>query len=169
MRDINLLTIHCSATPNGRWTTTADIDAWHRERGFRRRADAAARQNSSLSAIGYHYVIYTNGAVATGRMPDEVGAHAVEQRANWRGIGLCVIGTDQFSAEQWDCLAAEVVFLCAAFSIPRRFANAGNGYTGVCGHRDLGARKACPGFSVADWLKSGMQPPAGQIYTPGAA
>jgi len=36
-RQINTIVIHCSATPNGRWTTAPDIDRWHDDRGFERR------------------------------------------------------------------------------------------------------------------------------------
>ena len=166
-RKIDLLVIHCAATPNGRWTSTLDVDHWHATRTppFKRRPPTARARalNPDLKAIGYHFAIYTNGAVATGRHPDEVGAHAIEQRANHRGIGLLLIGTDKFTRAQWDSLAKEVVFLCAAFGIERRLATASNGFTGVCGHRDLGARKTCPGFSVADWLKGGLAPLDGHV------
>jgi len=33
MRPINRIIIHCTATPEGRHHTAADIDRWHRERG----------------------------------------------------------------------------------------------------------------------------------------
>ena len=53
MRKIDLIIIHCSATPEGKDFTTADIDRWHRQRGF--------------ASIGYHFVIYRNGSVHHGR------------------------------------------------------------------------------------------------------
>ena len=34
MRKIDQIIIHCSATPEGRNVTVADIDRWHRARGF---------------------------------------------------------------------------------------------------------------------------------------
>ena len=34
MRKIKEIIIHCSATREGRDYTVADIDRWHRERGF---------------------------------------------------------------------------------------------------------------------------------------
>lgn len=163
MRDIDLIVIHCAATPNGRWTSTLDIDHWHKDRGFHRTPEGLAKQNSELTAIGYHWVIYTNGARATGRHASEIGAHAREQRANHRGLGICVVGTDQFTLPQWYALKDQVQLLCAEFKVPRQFANARNGYTGVCGHRDLGAKKTCPGFAVADWLCGGMVPLDGHI------
>lgn len=164
-RKIDLLVIHCAAVPNGRWTTADDIDRWHAQRGFRRSppTDRAQALNPGLSAIGYHYLIYTNGALATGRHPDEIGAHAIEHRADHRGLGLLLVGTDAFSAAQWATLEETVASLCAQFGIRRQFASQRNGWTGVCGHRDLGARKSCPGFSVADWLRGGCTPLAGHV------
>ena len=43
----NKIIIHCSATPRGVDYSAADIDKWHRQRGFR--------------GIGYHYVIKLDG------------------------------------------------------------------------------------------------------------
>ena len=53
MRKINQIIVHCSATPEGKDFTVQQIDAWHRQRGFR--------------CIGYHYVIYRDGSVHRGR------------------------------------------------------------------------------------------------------
>ena len=62
MRKIKEIIIHCSATKEGRNYTVADIDRWHRERGF--------------FCIGYHFVIYRDGSIHVGRSVEEVGAHA---------------------------------------------------------------------------------------------
>ena len=61
MRKIKEIIIHCSATREGRDYTVADIDRWHRERGF--------------FCIGYHFVIYRDGSIHVGRSVEEVGAH----------------------------------------------------------------------------------------------
>lgn len=165
MRPINLIVIHCSATPDGRWTTAADIDVWHRQRGFHRDAEARRRFNPQLAAIGYHHVIYTNGATASGRSHAEIGAHAYGY--NQKSLGVCLVGTDLFSAAQWDALRGLVESLKKLYPDAR-----------LCGHRDLSPDKdgdgkvepfewlkTCPGFDVADWLKGGMRPAANQIYT----
>ena len=34
MRKITEIIVHCSATPEGKAFTVADIDAWHKKRGF---------------------------------------------------------------------------------------------------------------------------------------
>ncbi len=51
MRDT--IIIHCSATRAGQDFTAADIDRWHRQRGFR--------------SIGYHFVIRLDGTIEPGR------------------------------------------------------------------------------------------------------
>lgn len=166
-RPVRLIVIHCSATPDERTlfynigrsdlrTPVDEIDAWHYDRGFRRTPVRAARFNPSLRAIGYHYVIARNGALLTGRHPDEVGAHA--KGHNSRSLGVCLIGTSRFTPAQWATLADCLPRWCEAHGVPRRFATH-NQLEGVCGHRDLPlVAKACPGFPVADWLKGGMVP-----------
>ena len=61
MRVIDEIIVHCAATPEGMNFTVKDIDCWHRERGFK--------------CIGYHYVIYLDGSIHTGRPESEIGAH----------------------------------------------------------------------------------------------
>jgi len=40
MRQIDMIVIHCGATPNGRHNTVEDIDKWHRANGWQRNAAA---------------------------------------------------------------------------------------------------------------------------------
>lgn len=75
-RAIKEIIIHCSATPEGKDYTVADIKKWHLARGF--------------SDVGYHYVIYKDGSVHTGRSIDISGAHCTGH--NSYSIGICYIG-----------------------------------------------------------------------------
>lgn len=158
MRPITNLIIHCSASPNGRTlfsgtagkpgfsTPAAEINRWHKERGFQRRPEFLKRQEPSLCCIGYHFVVGVNGAVFNGRHLEEVGAHA--QGFNGKSIGICLVGTDKFSVVQWDTLAALVS------GLQKKFPTAT-----VLGHRDLPhVAKSCPGFSVRAWIDGGMKP-----------
>lgn len=165
LRRIDSIIIHCAATPNGRWTSVLDIDQWHKEAGFRRapKTDEARKWNPELYHIGYHWVIYTNGGLATGRHASEVGAHARGHNGN--SLSICLVGTDQFTALQWDQLAQQVRYLCAKYGVPLQHANSDTYWRGVCGHRDTGARKACPGFSVEQWLANGLQPQPENVLT----
>jgi hypothetical protein len=170
MRDVNLIVIHCSASPNTRTlftgeagkpgfsTPAQEIDRWHRERGFSRTESWRRRQNPAITSLGYHFVIARNGALFTGRHLGEVGAHA----AGWNltSVGICMIGTDAFTAEQWKTLRETVDSLAAKFNIAKTSPGlkviGKKGFVtspGICGHRDLpGTAKACPGFDVKKWM-----------------
>lgn len=167
MRQINLIVIHCSASPNsdplyraslgapGTLTPAQVIDSWHEKRGFSRSAAACNALNPHLPHIGYHYVIYRTGAIVTGRAIDEVGAHVQSQNA--KSIGICLVGMDAFTQAQWDSLRDQVTRLQKAYPLAR-----------VVGHRDLSPDrngdgkvdsgewlKTCPGFDVGAWLVAG--------------
>ena len=68
MRKVNLIVVHCTATPEGRDVTVADIDRMHRAKGWK--------------CIGYHYVVYRDGSVHEGRPVAEVGAHVYGHNIN---------------------------------------------------------------------------------------
>jgi hypothetical protein len=171
MRDIKLIVIHCSASPNDRtlftgkpgqpgfMTPAQEIDAWHKARAFTRSTYWRGRQNASLTSIGYHFLIARNGALFTGRHEDEVGAHATGW--NSASLGICMVGTDEFTPEQWTTLRACVSGIAGKYAIPLAPPELKvvdrKGFVvrkGVCGHRDLpGVAKVCPGFDVQNWLK----------------
>ena len=75
-RRIDLIVIHCSATPVTQRYTVDDCRRDHRARGF---AD-----------IGYHYYITRDGVVHAGRPLHIVGAHATGYNAH--SIGICYEG-----------------------------------------------------------------------------
>lgn len=142
-RLIEKIILHCSASPNGRPQTVQDIDAWHRQAGYKRSAPVI---NPELKSIGYHYVIYIDGAVHTGRGVEEIGAHAAGH--NHDSIGICMIGTDKFTRAQWLAASELVHVLEKAFPAAE-----------VLGHRDLpDVKKTCPGFNAITWFYSGMGP-----------
>ena len=170
MRPINLIVIHCSASPNsdtlfrgkvsdvGFQTPVQIIDEWHAKRGFQRQPEARRRYNPSLRAIGYHYVIYRNGVISTGRDVTESGAHVTGY--NQKSLGICLVGTDRFTEDQWESLRDLATRLQSLYPESR-----------VVGHRDLSPDqnkngivekfewlKTCPGFDVTAWLGDGVNP-----------
>jgi hypothetical protein len=164
-RFIDLIIIHCAATPNGRSVDAADIDRWHAARGFKRYDAWRQKHNPSLAHIGYHFVIGTDGSLMTGRHLDEIGAHA--RGYNERSLGICMAGTDKFTAAQWQTLRQLMLELYSSISIPS---------LSVVGHRDLSVdlngdgviepqewMKECPGFDVTDWLMVNMLPLEGHV------
>lgn len=133
MRKITEIIIHCSATPEGRDYTVADIDSWHKQRGFK--------------CIGYHYVIYRDGSTHTGRPLTNIGAHCTGHNAN--SIGICYIGglasdgktpKDTRTPQQREALRTLVERL------KTEYPNAT-----VHSHREY-ANKACPCFDVKTQL-----------------
>lgn len=183
MRSINLIVIHCSATPDGvrlargKQPPNVVIDGWHKQRGFRR--DSEAQRESAtpdLGSIGYHFVIDIDGESYPGRGLNEPGAHVAGFNAS--SIGICLVGTERYTERQFVTLARLVRDLANHHSLriplapPERVAG-GFVKNGVCGHRDLSPDqnrngvidraewvKICPGFDVATWLapERGLQP-----------
>lgn len=47
--------------------------------------------------------------------------------------------------------------------MPLQLATAATHWRGICGHRDTGANKTCPGFDVGAWLAGGLQPLADHL------
>lgn len=132
MRTIDSIVIHCSDTPYNRTVTAADVDRWHRARGF--------------NSIGYHFFIRLDGTVEPGRPVAQTGAHCTQQRMNHRSIGICYAGGrlpdgsygDSRTPAQREAMHRLVADLRRQYNIP---ANR------VFGHCDF-APKACPCFDV---------------------
>lgn len=75
-RHIDAIIIHCTATQLGREVSVAEIDRWHKQRGWK--------------GIGYHYLVGLDGTVYHGRPVDRVGAHCRGHNAH--SIGVCYVG-----------------------------------------------------------------------------
>lgn len=82
------ITVHCSATLNGRTFSIEAIRKDHKARGF--------------EDIGYHKVIDVDGTVYDGRPLNKVGAHV--EGHNTGNLGICLIGTDKFTQAQFNSL-----------------------------------------------------------------
>ena len=133
MRSIGEIILHCSATPEGKDYTVAQIDQWHRARGF--------------NGIGYHYVIYRDGSVHSGRSTEVAGAHCTGHNA--RSIGVCYIGgcaADGKTPKDTRTGAQRAALEKLVKELLRRYPGAT-----VHGHNEF-ANKACPSFNVKTWL-----------------
>ena len=133
-RSITEIIVHCTATKEGQDVTTSQIDAWHRQRGFR--------------CIGYHWVIYRDGSVHAGRNVDEVGAHCTNHNAH--SIGVCYVGglaSDAKTPKDTRTLAQKAALLDLIRRLKRIYPKAV-----VHGHRDW-ANKACPSFDATKEYK----------------
>ena len=134
MRNINLIIVHCSATPEGRNVSVADIDRWHKAKGW--------------NGIGYHHVVDLDGTVEPGRPESEVGAHCLKHNKNSIGVvyvgGLASDGKTPKDTRTPQQKAALVKLLT---ELKRRYPNAT-----IHGHRDFAA-KACPSFDATKEYK----------------
>ena len=128
-RRIIEIIVHCSATPEGKDYTVADIRRWHRQQGW--------------SDIGYHYVVYRNGNVEPGRDVDIAGAHCLGH--NTKSIGVCYIGgvaKDGKTPKDTRTLAQKAALLNLLTDLMAIYPEAK-----IYGHRDF-ERKECPSFDA---------------------
>lgn len=134
-RRINEIIVHCTATPEGRDYTVADIRQMHKAQGW--------------VDIGYHYLIYRDGSIHEGRNVDLVGAHC--QGHNAQSIGVCYVGgvardgktpKDTRTPAQKDALVHLLMQLVCLYPDAT-----------IRGHRDFAA-KACPSFDATKEYKN---------------
>ena len=140
--EIDAIVIHCSATPAGVDYRAADIDKWHKERGF--------------ACIGYNFVIDLDGTVEVGRPLNRDGAHCNTAGLsgvsyNKHSIGICYVGgldengnpADTRTSEQKKALADLVYNLINIYPIVE-----------VIGHRDASPDKNKDGkITPNEWIK----------------
>lgn len=96
------ITIHCSATPNGKPVSVETIRKWHIDRGF--------------TDIGYHFIIQPNGDLEFGRPIYLKGAHV--KGANKDNIGVCFIGDTKFSKAQFNTFYSWAYPFCQKYDVP---------------------------------------------------
>ena len=149
IRKIDTIIVHCSATKAGLDFTAADIDRWHRERGF--------------DGIGYHYVIRLDGQIEKGRDVALPGAHC--RGWNVRSIGICYIGGLDAEGHPADTMtkAQRRVLYQLIIELQKDYPSIDL----VIGHRDTSPDKngdgliepweylkACPCFDVKEFMRS---------------
>ena len=126
MRIITLIILHCSAVRPDQTSSAAQIDTWHRQRGFK-------------LGIGYHYVVRRNGEIEPGRPESMIGAHV--RNYNAHSIGVCYEGGLDIRGQPADTRteAQKASMLRLLEDLHRRYPQAR-----IVGHHDLNPHKACP-------------------------
>jgi len=141
-RNITEIIIHCTAT-RGNWyadkpveDVVAELTRWHVE-------------DNKWSDCGYHYVVHTDGTVGSARPIEKSGAHC--RGRNRSSIGVSLVGgrggckddkfLDNYTEAQDEALRVLIGDLKQKHS----------GIYKISGHNEY-ASKACPCFSVDDWL-----------------
>ena len=135
MRKINEIIIHCSDSNYG---NKALINKWHLERGW--------------DCIGYHYVINNcyktyndymkkspdiknDGNIEIGRPEHIKGAHCMSHNA--KSIGICLIGTRNFTGNQITSLYELMKRLICKY-----------GKLEISGHYKYNNSKTCPNIDI---------------------
>ena len=128
MRTITLIILHCSAVRPDQTSSAAQIDTWHRKRGFH-------------LGIGYHYVVRRDGQIEPGRPEYMVGAHCKNHNAH--SIGVCYEGGLDIRGQPADTRteAQKASLRRLLEELHKRYPKAL-----IVGHRDLDPTKECPGF-----------------------
>lgn len=136
-REIRRIVIHCSATPPSMDIGAAEIDRWHRDRGW--------------AMIGYNAVIRRDGRYEQGRAEKEILAHASGYNRN--SLAVCWVGglteegdpAHNMTPMQENSLRKVIEFWALKYPGAE-----------IMGHRDLpGVAKDCPCFDVRHWLATG--------------
>jgi N-acetylmuramoyl-L-alanine amidase len=131
---ITHIVVHYSATFEDQPITAADIDTWHRGRGFK--------------GIGYHFFYRLDGTEEVGRPVTEQGAHVANQ--NRGKLGLCFAGglrraTGKDTGVNTLNRAQEISLISRIRELKKAHPSAI-----VCGHKDL-MKTQCPAFDVPKW------------------
>lgn len=128
MRKINLIVVHCTATPEGRDVTVNDVRRWHLQRGFK--------------DVGYHYLVRLDGSIEAGRCLEEPGAHC--RGHNRESIGVCYVGgcDTNFRPKATRTPQQRQALVLLLRELKNKFPG-----VKIAGHRDYAA-KACPSFDA---------------------
>ena len=126
MRTITLIVVHCSAVRPDQTSSVAQIDSWHRQRGFH-------------LGVGYHYVIRRDGTIEPGRPEWMIGAHCKNHNAH--SIGICYEGGLDIRGQPADTRteAQKAAMRKLLEELHQRYPRAF-----ILGHRDLNPGKDCP-------------------------
>jgi N-acetylmuramoyl-L-alanine amidase len=156
MRPLNEIIVHCAATRPD-WMQGRPIS--EKVEAIRRWHTDPKPKGNGWRDIGYHYVIDRDGAVATGRPLDQVGAHVAGRNTNT--IGICLLGgfgsnerdrfEQHFTTAQDRALRKLIAELMKA-----------HGKMAVTGHNQFAA-KACPGFHAPTWYASAPAQPVDYV------
>lgn len=146
MRQIEYIIVHCSATKADMDITAADIDRWHRQKGWK--------------GCGYHYIIRRNGLIEKGRAENIAGAHC--KGKNSKSIGICLIGgvatdgkTPEANYTDAQMRALQDITEQLVVRYPKAI---------VKGHRDFNSSKECPCFDAESWWKGVTNSDKGIFY-----
>ena len=133
MRKIDFIAIHCTAgQPNQ--TTKSILDYW--------------KNVLKWKSVGYHYLINADGSVEQLAKEYEItngvaGFNSVSIHISYKG-GIDKLGNPMDTRTEAQKKSMQNLLIDLRKRYPKAI---------IQGHRDFGAKKACPSFDVKKWLK----------------
>ena len=139
MRAIKQIVVHC----------TSDYPNSKRDMEYYRRLFVQGRSEEGYSDVGYHYIIFQDGRIESGRPLSKIGAHCPE--CNRTSIGISYVGgmvaentyEDTRTDAQVKSLWNLIFYLLKYFPSAKLY-----------GHHDFNTTKACPCFNVQEEYNS---------------
>ena len=150
MTKMKYLVIHCTATPEGREVTAADIRHWH--------CDPPSKGGRGWKQVGYTDLFHLDGSWE--RLVDNnedanvdpwevtngaAGHNSVSRHIVYAG-GVGTVDGKPKDTRTWEQKAALAAYVT---DFHHRFPQ-----VRIVGHNELNPRKACPSFDVQKWLQS---------------
>lgn len=148
-RFINMLIVHCAATPEGKDFTSQSVSAWHEARNFSFYMDP---KSGKKMYVGYHYLIHLDGTVEECRPESVRGCHTSGYNAN--SIGICYIGGVAADGKNTPKDTRTPAQKSALVNLLKRLKDKYPGAS-IHGHNEFAA-KACPSFNVKAEFKNFM-------------
>jgi N-acetylmuramoyl-L-alanine amidase len=132
MRDIRFIVLHCTAGPSNQ-STKAILDYW--------------KNNLKWRSVGYHYLIDADGTIE--QLADEsqitngvAGFNKVSIHISYKG------GVENGKPKDTRTFSQKASMLSLLKDLRKRYPKAI-----IQGHRDFGAKKACPSFDAKTEFK----------------
>lgn len=148
MARLKYLVIHCTATPEGREVSSADIRRWH--------TSPVSQGGRGWKQVGYTDLVHLDGKVErlVGNNEDaNVDAWEVTNgAAGYNSVSRHIVyagGCDrQMHPKDTRTAAQKEALVSYVRDFHKRFPS-----VRIVGHRELNSGKACPSFDVQAWLK----------------
>lgn len=144
------LVIHCTATPEGREVTAADIRHWH--------TDPVAKGGRGWKQVGYTDLFHLDGTrerLVDNNEDAEVDPWEVTNGvAGYNSVSRHIVyaggcAKDGKTPKDTRTEAQQAALTAYVRDFYERFPQ-----VRIVGHRELNPKKACPSFDVQAWLRS---------------
>ncbi len=150
-KPLKYLVIHCTATPEGREVTSADIRHWH--------CAPVSKGGRGWKQVGYTDMIHLNGGVE--RLVDNNEDAWVDPweltngASGYNQVSRHIVYVGGLSKDGKEAKDTRTAAQKSSLSKYVRNFHRKHPDVAIVGHRDLpGVKKSCPCFDVKEWLKS---------------